>query len=179
VASISHCALPAQALLCQYEDGPGSEENYTDCYTTRVSGHWDITEFVFAFLTTWLFRLERALIRWFAGHPSSDGDARQIAAGADTQFAVWRIEGKTSTQLLLCDSGGATRSWFMVQRVSEGEGAETILRFGSAIVAQPNPATGRPEVGRGFRLLLPFHQLYSRALLHAATSRLGCLVPPI
>jgi len=172
LSSIKHCSLPTEALLRRYEEGPGSEENYTDCYTTQVNGDWDITEFVFAFLTTWLFRLERVLISWFAGHPSNDEDARQIAAGADTQFAVWQVEGKTSTQLLLCDSGGATRSWFMVQRVNEAEGAETILRFGSAIVAQHSPATGRAEIGRGFRLLLPFHRLYSRALLHAAKSRL-------
>ena len=58
----------------------------------------------------------------------------------------------------------------MVKRIENDEA--TLLRFGSAVVARRNPATGRLEMGRGFQLLLPIHKLYSRALLRTAAARL-------
>ena len=48
----------------------------------------------------------------------------------------------------------------------------TRLYFGSAIVPMKNATTGQGSLGLAFHSLLGFHRLYSRALLHAARSRL-------
>ncbi len=59
----------------------------------------------------------------------------------------------------MCDFVGATRSWFML----EGGVTGTRLYFGSVVTSRTNPRTGRPELRRGYQLLLGFHKLYSRA----------------
>jgi len=125
-------------------------------------------DFVFAFYTSPVFRIERAILRILAGAPSTDAEARGVADGSGSSFAIWRVGQRTTTQLLMCDRFEKTRSWFQVAPM---EGGGTLLRFGSAVASSRNRETGALSVGRGFRWLMGFHVLYSRVLLGAARRR--------
>ena len=129
-------------------------------------------QFVTAFYTTSVFRLERLILKWLLSKPSTDEDARRLAAGTADTFAAWTVEGRGVDQLLLCDVAGRTRSWLMVAAVASSGRTATRLFFGSAVVPHRNRRTGRHEMGAAFRALLGFHKLYSRILLRAAVARL-------
>jgi hypothetical protein len=150
---IEKCSLPDEALLQSYARAGA----YTDCYCTALPHAVALADFVTAFYTNWLFKLERFVLRVAVSRPSTDSEARQLGDGGIDRFAAWTVEARTDEQLLMCDFQGRTRSWFMVT------GAH--LMFGSAVV----PVTVTES---RFRVLLGFHRLYSRALLHAARSRL-------
>jgi hypothetical protein len=157
---IEKCELPDNALLQKY----ARSDAYTDCYSTPTPAPVSHADFVAAFYTTWLFRLERFVLRWVAARPSTDAEARQLAAGERDTFAAWYVEDREEGQLLMCDFRDRTRSWFMVSGKR--------LYFGSAVVAKRDAHSGKTSLGFLFRALLGFHRLYSRALLHAARSRL-------
>lgn len=167
--SIQLCSLPDGALLARYAGGP----HFTDCYTTQLDRAIGLPAFVQAFYTTRLFRLERMIIGWAVGRPSTDAQALSLAEGRSNEFSAWSAEARDETQLLLKDMRGATRSWLMVAPLNEPGGMGTRLYFGSAVIAVENPSTGRPELGWGFRSLLGFHRVYSRALLSSARRRLA------
>jgi len=158
--------IPAHALLARYVGNGG----YADCYATDLPGQFSHAEFVAAFYTTWLFKLERAILKFLVRRPSTDGEAQQLARGQRESFAAWTVEARAPNQLLLCDFLGNTRSWLMIE--SAPGGGATRLYFGSAIVPRVDPHTGRKKLGTSFRALLGFHKGYSRALLSAARSRL-------
>jgi hypothetical protein len=160
---IEPCALPAHALLGRYRDSGA----YTDCYGVTVPSDMAHARFVEAFYTTWLFKLERAVLV-LVGKPSTDTQARALAQGEAESFAAWRVEARAPDQLLLCDYRGRTRSWLMREA---GDGG-TRLYFGSAVVPVVD-GNGRRSPGIAFRALLGFHRIYSRALLRAAVRRLG------
>jgi hypothetical protein len=157
--------LPQHALLARYADNGG----YTDCYATDLPGTVSHAEFVAAFYTTWLFKLERAILKWLAAKPSTDDEATELARGARHSFAAWTVEDSAPNQLLLCDFLGNTRSWLMVE--PRHDGGVTRLYFGSAVVPR-DVIDGHPRLGFSFRALLGFHRRYSRALLAAACARL-------
>jgi hypothetical protein len=129
-------------------------------------------QYVEAFYTTWLFKLERWILDRLLKLPSTDAEARQLALGARQHFAAWTVEDRAPGQLLLCDFRGVTRSWLMVSGVDE---AATRLYFGSVVVPETDARTGQRRLGSSYRLLLGFHRMYSRALLRAACSRLSSL----
>ncbi|HKO87146.1 MAG TPA: hypothetical protein VJU83_01365 [Burkholderiales bacterium] len=159
--------LPTQALIAKYA-GAGA---YTDCYATELPYAVSHAEYIEAFYTGSLFKLERLLLSVFLAKPSTDAQARQLAAGEISNFSAWRVEARTANQLLMCDLGGRTRSWLMVLPVSQPLSC-TRLYFGSVVVPVINKSTGESRMGFPFRLLIGFHKLYSRALLAAARSRL-------
>jgi hypothetical protein len=159
---ISTPPLPEHALLARY-----AGNGYTDCYATDLPGSFSHAEFVAAFYTTWLFKLERAILRWLVARPSTDDEAAQLARGGRDSFAAWTVEASAPNQLLLRDELGNTRSWLMVE--PRHDGGVTRLYFGSAVV--PRARSGG-RLGLHFRALLGFHRRYSRALLAAARSRL-------
>jgi len=163
---ISACALPAGALLERYRGDGG----FTDCYAADLPRRVDRAEFVEAFYTTALFKLERFVLRVFVDRPSSDVEAARLGRGELDAFAAWSVEGRTADQLLLADLAGRTRSWLMVVPLGD---VGTRLFFGSAVVARRSARTGRASMGWTFRALLGFHRLYSRALLRAARARLA------
>ncbi len=162
-------ALPEHALLARYAHGGG----YTDCYITEVPASVSHAEYVEAFYTTAVFKLERLLLAWFVSKPSSDAQARQLAAGELDSFSAWGVEARSVDQLLMSDFRGRTRSWLMVAPGKGGGAATTRLYFGSAVVPVVDKATGRAALGFTFSALLGFHKLYSRVLLRAACSRLA------
>jgi len=165
--------LPQGALLNKYKN----EGAYADCYFIEVTRLVLQADFVEAFYTTPLFKAERLILSRFAGKPSSDLQARQLAAGEIVDFAAWSVEARTENQLLLCDYLGRTRSWLMSAPTEVHGVTGTRLYFGSAVVPRRNTATGRTSMGFIFHALSGFHRLYSRMLLRAARSRLLARMP--
>lgn len=166
---IRPCELPVGSLLGAYRHGGG----FADCYVVQVPGTVSHADFVEAFYTSLVFRLERAILR-LAGWPATDADARDLANGRREAFSAWTVEGRAERQLLLADVTGRTRSWLMTAAVDAapaGAGG-TWLYFGSAVVPRRRASAGRQELGFVFRALLGFHKLYSRMLLRAARARL-------
>ena len=167
--SVQSSPLPPQALLTQYANAGA----YTDCYTTEVARAVSHAQYVEAFYTCALFKVERLLLALFLSKPSTDLQARQLAGGELGHFAAWRVEDRTADQLLMCDIGGRTRSWLMVSAAQTP--TQTRLYFGSAVVPVKSASTGKVNMGILFKALLGFHKLYSRALLGSASARLARL----
>ena len=135
---------------------------YTDCFTTDVAGKVSLAQFVEAFYTSRVFKLERWILEWLVNKPSTDAEARELAAAGRDRFAAWTVEARTTDQLLMCDYLRHTRSWLMVTARSDEPGG-TRLHFGSVVV----PVRRFP-----YRVLIGFHRLYSRILLRSAMARL-------
>jgi len=168
--TIRPCDLPEDALLRKYRERGA----YTDCYATEVAWPVSRSEYVEAFYTTAVFKIERGILKWLAARPSTDMEASQLASGALSSFAAWTVEGQAPDQLLLRDFSGRTRSWLMVQPIGNDDlSASTRLYFGSAVVPVASGRSGKANLGFPFGSLLGFHKLYSRVLLDAARSRLA------
>jgi len=165
--SVTQNSVPDDALLRTYGGGAHPERwrGAGDCFVISAGRVVSLAEFVFAFYTSPIFKIERVILGLLAGAPSSDAEARRLADGSGVSFAVWRVGERTATQLLMCDRYERTRSWFRVTPLSEGK---TLLQFGSAVASKSaeRPAT-RSHVGL-FDALLRFHVMYSKVLLHAA-----------
>jgi hypothetical protein len=157
--------LPAHALLSRY----GGDRGYADCYVATVARRVTQAEYVEAFYTTRLFKLERWILAVLAARPSTDPQAGELARAERDRFAAWTVEDRTADQLLLADALGGTRSWLSSE---PQEGGGTRLFFGSAVVPRRRGGSAKPRMGLLFHALLGFHRLYSRALLRAARQRL-------
>ena len=137
--TVAPCLVPKSALLQRYV-GEGS---YVDCYTTDIARPVSQAEFVEAFYTTPVFRLERLILRWAVSKPSTDDEARALATRHADSFAAWKVEGRTGNQLLLCDFLGRTRSWLMAEPLEVAGRARTRLYFGSAVVPRGTTRHGQ------------------------------------
>lgn len=167
--AVQPCSLPVNALLAKYA-GTGA---YTDCYALDVAGAVSHAEFVEAFYTGRLFKIERLLLGLFLSRPSTDLQVKQLAIGKIDHFSGWRVEDRCTDQVLLRDIiSGKTRSWLMVAPQA-GSTPATRLYFGSAVLVATTKATGEPRMDTGFTSLLWFHKLYSRILLDGARARLA------
>ena len=158
---IEACSLPTNALLHRY----ANRGYYTDCYTTHTPGSVSNVAFVATFYTTWLFQLERLILRWAVSRPSTDAEARQLAMGERDSFAAWSVEARSENQLLLRDLYGRTRSWLMTEPDEGG----TRLYFGSAVLPVSRSTATQPAMGLRVKALLGFHRIYSRLLLRTAS----------
>ena len=146
--------LPDHALLTKFARGGA----YADCYVTAVPLEVTHAEYVEAFYTSWLFKLERVILAWFVQKPSTDEEARALSRGERDTFAAWSTESRAGNQLVMLDFMAYTCSWLMI----ESRPAQTLLYFGTGIMRRT----------LGFKLLLPFHKVYARSLLAAARGRL-------
>jgi hypothetical protein len=160
VPGIRSTPAPSGALHAKY----ARTGAYTDCFSTEVPARISQAQFVEAFYTTWVFKLERRILAWFIAKPSTDEEAKALAAGARDHFAAWTVEERAADQLLMCDHLGHTRSWFMVAPCELAGGPATRLYFGSVVV----PVRRFP-----YTVLIGFHRLYSRVLLSSARRRLA------
>jgi hypothetical protein len=168
MGSIKNSPLPEEALLRPYlQDG-----HYTDCYSTDISRSVTHSQYVAAFYTTFLFKIERFILRWAVSRPSTDSEAVQLAEKQRDSFAAWSVEARDSDQLLLCDFHGRTRSWLMVEPMPPEQAPRTRLYFGSAVVRSRKNESKRKSSTFGFGALLALHRLYSMALLSSAKKRL-------
>lgn len=159
------------SLLATYRGGAGPERwgLYQDCFSVPVDRVVSLSEFVFEFYSSPVFRLERWLLGLVLGAKASEADLKAVAAGVSKEFSVWRVADRTVTQLLLCDRFERTRSWLRVLPLG---GGRTLLQFGSAVAARRNPADGTLKLDTLILSLLWFHALYSRILLWAAYLRI-------
>lgn len=158
---IQPCPIPPASFL----EALASDFTYADCYVTSITRPVSQAQFIEAFYTTPLFKLERFLLG-LVSMPSSDDGAGKLASGERDSFAAWHVEKRSPAELLL--AAGRTRSWLK----AEPDGPGTRMFFGSAVLPKSVPQ-GRDPMGPGFRSLLAFHRLYSKALLRAARSRLA------
>ncbi|MSQ92170.1 MAG: hypothetical protein EXR87_04445 [Gammaproteobacteria bacterium] len=167
--AIHSCELPADALLNRYA-GSGA---FTDCYVAEIAGAVSHAEFVEAFYTTAVFKLERLILRLLVSRPSTDAEARQLARRKRDSFAAWSVEARATDQLLLSDFTGRTKSWLMVAAPQNAGLSGTRLFFGSAVLPVHGASESRTSLGFAFAALLGFHKLYSWILLRSAVSRLS------
>lgn len=161
--------LPEHSLLFAYH----AKGDYTDCFTADVAGDVSQQQFVTAFYTSRLFKVERFILKWLVAKPSTDRQAGLLAAGSIDSFAAWTVEGRKRHQLLVLDYQGCTRSWLMVEPMKVGHGAATRLFFGTGIASATDRKTGRKTMPLLFRLLLRFHRRYAPALLQSAVTKLA------
>ena len=166
MAEVQSGEPPTTALTQRYRAAGA----YGDCYFTDVERAVSLAEFVVAFYTSWLFRLERWILR-LVSRPSTDDEARQLALGEREHFAAWSVEARAPDQLLLEDFTGRTLSWLMVAPVAGA--SSTRLYFGSVIVPVRDARTGVVSLGPVHGRLIGFHKFYSRMLLGAAARRVG------
>ena len=166
MAEIQSGELPADALTQRHRLAGA----YTDCYFTDFPRAVAQAEYVTAFYTSWLFRLERWLLRFLVARPSTDDEARALARGERDAFAAWTVEARAPGQLLMRDFTGRTCSWFMVEPRERPPG--TRLFFGSVVEPVRDRKTGTASLGPVHGNLIGFHRLYSRLLLRAAAGRL-------
>lgn len=160
--------LPSGALLDKYRQSGA----YTDCFTTVTDKAVTHAEFVTAFYTTWVFKLERVILKVAVRRPSTDEQAAQLAAGKRDTFAAWDLEDRRENQLLMCDMHGRTRSWLMTAPCDGEASTATRLYFGSAVLPKDDAETGKSRIPFLYRAVLGLHRLYSVVLLSAARRRL-------
>lgn len=174
MGTIAQTSVPASALLKTWRGGrhPDAWEHYSDCFSVVVARPVTLEAYVFAFYTTPSFRLERWILGMLLRKPSTDAEARQLAAGHCDQFAAWTVAARTDTQILLADFRDQTRSWLAVTPLTSGADSKTQLQFGSGVAVPASslalPGKGPPEMSRAFRWLSGFHVGYSRVLLSGA-----------
>lgn len=168
VVEIATAPLPDGALLQRY----AMQGAFTDCYVTDVRVPVTVAQYVAAFYTTPVFRLERLILAWTLSRPSTDEDAARLADGQSDTFSAWRVEDRRDNQLLVADVQGRTRSWFMVAAGPAASRAAVRLYFGSAVLPVRDSTTGSRRMASGFRALRGFHHLYSQVLLFSARRRL-------
>jgi len=152
--------VPRDALLTEYVSRDGT---YTDCFEVMHPLEADLPAFIASFYTTWLFRLERAVLTVTLRKRIKDSDVDALARAEVQAFAAWTVEERAPGQILLCDLAGHTRSWLAV---APKEGGVTRLLFGSAVVAQNGTLPG------WVRAMMPLHKFYARALLRLAERKL-------
>ena len=161
---VAPTAVPESSFLGAYARNGA----YTDCYAASVPGTVSLPEFVFAFYTTPLFKVERWLLARALRIPSTDPQALLLADAASDRFSAWKVEHRSGSEILL--DAGQTRSWLSVRPGAQADAATTLL-FGSAVVPQrPGGKFGLP-----FHALLGFHRLYSGLLLSSACRRVVAL----
>ena len=179
---IQACPNPQSSLIERY-DTPGG---YTDCFITTLDIEITHQQFVEAFYTSWLFKLERWFLTFTVIKPSSDKQAKELAAGNRSKFSAWSVEERIKDQILMCDFQSKTRSFLMVESVLADESnkqtannsetnsrhPKTHLYFGTAIVPTAISKEGKPKLSLFFKGLLLIHKVYARALLKAARNRL-------
>jgi len=169
---ICSCELPQNALLNRYQQ----DGSYTDCYYMDIARTVSMSEYVATFYTTPLFKVERKILALFAGKPSTDTHAKELASGQSTRFCAWDVEERASDQLMLRDFLGQTRSWLMVASMVSASTNATPntmrLYFGSAFVPKSRSAYGQASFGFTFHAVSGFHKLYTKALMRAAHAKL-------
>lgn len=102
--TVSLHELPDHALLQRYARSQG----HTDCYVIDVDGAATFAQYIEAFYTTPLFKIERKLLALLVRRPSTDTQARALAGNESDTFSAWTVEARSADQLLMRDLTGRT-----------------------------------------------------------------------
>ncbi|MEL6648775.1 MAG: hypothetical protein AAFQ05_13995 [Pseudomonadota bacterium] len=163
MARVVAALLPQDSLLHACATRPGS---YTDCFEAAVptDGTPDraFERFVFLFFDSWLFRVERMILRFAGKAPKAGTDPIALARGEVAHFAAWTVDARRAQELLMSVHHTPIRTWLSVAK----DGDQMRLRFGTALLAQET--SGR--VHWGFRATIRAHRLYAKLLLKAAAA---------
>ncbi len=162
--NVAPCPIPNTTFL---EDLTHREGNYTDCFVTDISEGVSISEFISAFFGSPVLRLERRLLALISAK-STAADVAAVANGTGTKIALWTVDQRDDTQIILKAASGGIRTWMMVSRTSE---ETTRLYFGSALVPEASE-NGEIKLRFSTRALMGFHKLYSRIVLWSARKQL-------
>ncbi len=168
MSKIQSRELPDEALSTKYAHSGA----FTDCFSIDISRKVSLDEYIEAFYTTSLFKVERTVLSLFARKPSTDEDAKQLSLGNDRRFSAWTVENRLPNQILLCDFTNKTRSWLMVDYQENMLTPVTRLYFGSVVIPKSVSEFGPASFGFLFHTLSGFHYMYSRLLLRSAFVRL-------
>lgn len=160
--------LPRKALSYKY----ACNGAHADCFFLDIPRKVSLEEYIEAFYTTPVFKVERTILSIFARKSSTDNNVKQLSLGRTDHFSAWTVENRLPNQILLCDFTKRTRSWLMTVDQESDQVPITRLYFGSVVVPKSVPATGQASFGLPFHLLSGFHHLYSRMLLSAAYKKL-------
>lgn len=152
---IEASTLPGDSLLT----GFARADDYTDCFTCEVARQVSLSDFIAAFYNSPAFRPERWVLH-LIGKGSGGADIARLAAGQTDSFAAWSVIRRTDNEILLQDFQHRTCSWLAVTALAPDR---TRLSFGSGV---RNPGS------LAFRLLVPVHRAYARALLASAVRAL-------
>lgn len=164
---IDPCAVPPSCLLARYS--PEISGGYIDAFRIELPGDVSLQSFVGAFYWSRLIRLELFVLGLLFRKAWSGQMAQWLASGEIDAFSAWRVEARTSTELLMREIiSGKTRSWLSV----EPRPSTTCLYFGSAVLPTGFRPDGSPRMSALFALL-PFHRIYARRLLRSAAARLA------
>ena len=120
-----------------------NDGGYADCFVVDVPRAISHAQYVEAFYTSCLFKLERFVLRWLVAKPSTDAEAHALALGKRESFAAWSVEARAPEQLLVCDYQGKTRSWLMVEPGFDNGAPVTRLYFGTGIDPMPPEWIGK------------------------------------
>lgn len=159
--------LPNDTLSALYQ----KQGAFVDCYYIDIAIDISLAEYIQAFYTTSIFKLERSLLSLATLKCTRDDKAVELSLGRSDNYSIWTVEGRESNQIMLRDFTGNTRSWLMVEK-SSGSEISTRLYFGSVVVPKDKAKNGQASFGVLFHLFGKFHQVYSRALLKAAYRKL-------
>ena len=165
---IIEAELPSNALTQEYKQ----QECLTDCYYLDVEMNVLLTNYLGAFYTSPLFKIERAIISAVTFKYTTDRDALALAQGDADFYSMWVTEERRDNQILMREMTGRTRSWLMVCPIVNGEKKMTRLFFGSVVMPKKQLESGAKQFGRLFYMLDGFHRAYSRALLKSAYNKL-------
>ncbi|MBL4768250.1 MAG: hypothetical protein JKY94_11125 [Rhodobacteraceae bacterium] len=155
---------PDSALINTYANIPGG---HTDCFYVDVSNKVTLTEFILVFFNTPVFRLERLLLSISPSGRSTRQDIADLASGSGKTMAIWKVESRTDTQLIMSVGNGPIRTWLMVDSDSRESGTSR-LYFGTAVLPTKTARDGQPNQSKVFHMLAGFHEYYSRLLLWMA-----------
>ena len=158
--------LPSNALSATYK----TQGAFVDCYYSEIAKDVSLDEYIQAFYTTPLFKLERSLLSLATFKRANDDGAVELSLGKSDHYSIWTVEGRESNQIMLLDFSGNTRSWLMVEDKKNEMG--TRLYFGSVVVPKDRKNNGQASLGKLFHFFGSFHKIYSKALLSAAYRKL-------
>lgn len=145
---------------------------FADCFAIEMNMDVSFSDYITAFYSTRIFKVERLILRIAVSAQSTDQEARQLGLGETNQFAIWRVAKRAENQLLM-ETKGRTKSWFMIEDLGHKGTPKTRLLFGSIVTPLNNAGSGKPKMGGLFSALTGVHTLYSKALLKATCSRLS------
>lgn len=168
MSQVQRSTLPDSALSKHYE----AKGAYTDCFYLDLPHKVSFEEYVEAFYTTPLFKLERKILAVIVRKPSTDQEARALAKGEVSKFSSWHVEDREEQQILLSDFMHKTRSWLRAEDISDGDQTKTRLYFGSVVVP-PQTKNGPGKFGFLFHATTGLHVAYSKALLKGAVKQLS------
>jgi hypothetical protein len=168
--NVNSTEVPDGSLLAQYgnESTVKVVNNYCDCYSITINTKINLEEFVYAFYTSKVFRIERRILAIVLKLPATDEHAKQLSLGNADSFSAWTVETRLDNEILLREPKSRTGSWFMVRKDVESATGKTELLFGSVVI----PKKHQDGFGWLFHSLSGFHKLYSCALLNSAKKRL-------